>query len=192
MIPSGMRAIAVRVNEVVGVAGFVLPGMRVDVLLTGRPPGRDDPRTTTVLEQILVLSAGQTIQADAKAQSIATPVVTLLVTPEQAEVLTLANNEGKIQLVLRNTTDERKAAPPGRDLRQLFQLPAAALPLARSEEPAHTAAKTRPTATPRPPPPVQAAPPSAPPPAPGPDNEVVLIRGAQKTVETVLEKEVVR
>ena len=65
LIPPGMRAISVRVNEVVGVAGFVLPGMRVDVLVTGRPPGHDDTMTTTVLQNISVLSVGQTLQVDA-------------------------------------------------------------------------------------------------------------------------------
>src|ERR1700674_1345537 len=70
LIPAGMRAISVRVNDVVGVSGFVLPGMRVDVLVTGRPPGREDTTTATVLQNITVLSAGQTIQADANKQSI--------------------------------------------------------------------------------------------------------------------------
>src|SRR5581483_10582457 len=83
LIPPGMRAISVRVNDVIGVAGFVLPGMRVDVLVTGRPPGHDDTVTTTVLQNIAVLSAGKTIQVDANSQSISTPVVTLLVTPQQ-------------------------------------------------------------------------------------------------------------
>ena len=110
-----MRAISVRVNDVVGVAGFVLPGMRVDVLVTGRPPGLADTVTRTVLQNIAVLSAGQTIQTDGKSQSITTPVVTLLVDPREAEALTLANNEGHIQLVLRNSTDRvaRRNARPG-------------------------------------------------------------------------------
>ena len=65
LIPPGMRAISVRVNDVVGVAGFILPGMRVDVLVTGHSGGREDTMTATVLQNITVLSAGQTIQADA-------------------------------------------------------------------------------------------------------------------------------
>src|SRR5579862_6963607 len=65
-IPVGMRAVTVRVNDVAGVAGFVLPGLRVDVLVTGRPPNGTDTMTTTCLQNILVLSAGQTIQADSR------------------------------------------------------------------------------------------------------------------------------
>ena len=81
MIPPGMRAVSVRVNDVVGVAGFVLPGMRVDVLVTGKPPIAPDTETQTVLQNITVLSAGQTIQTDGKSQPIVAPVVTLLVNP---------------------------------------------------------------------------------------------------------------
>ena len=93
-----MRAVSVRVNDVVGVAGFVLPGMRVDVLVTGRPPNFNGTITNTVLQNIVVLSAGQILQPESRGQAINTPVVTLLVTPEQAETLTLAGNEGRIQL----------------------------------------------------------------------------------------------
>src|SRR5208282_3284011 len=88
MIPPGMRAASVRVNDVAGVAGFVLPGMRVDVLVTGRPPGGDGDSTVTTLQNITVLSAGQTLQPDARGQAIQAPTVTLLATPEQAETLT--------------------------------------------------------------------------------------------------------
>jgi len=123
LIPPGMRAISVRVNDVVGVAGFVLPGMRVDVLVTGKPPNRSDSETQTVLQSITVLSAGQTIQADGRSQPITTPVVTLLVTPAQAEALTLANNEGHIQLVLRNSTDQTAVATHGRRLNELYGTP---------------------------------------------------------------------
>ena len=119
LIPPGMRAIAVRVNDVVGVAGFILPGMRVDVLVTWRPAGRVDTITRTVLQNISVLSAGQTIQNDGKSQSIAAPVVTLLVSPQEAEALTLVSNEGHIQLVLRNSTDGKTVANQGRNWRDL-------------------------------------------------------------------------
>ncbi len=78
-IPVGMRAITVRVNDAAGVAGFVLPGMRVDVLVTGRPPNENGDVTSTVLQNVLVLSAGQTIQPDARGQAIQAPSVTLLV-----------------------------------------------------------------------------------------------------------------
>ena len=120
MIPPGMRAISVRVNDVAGVAGFVLPGMRVDVLVTGKPPNRVDTETQTVLQNIPVLSAGQTITTDGKSQPITAPVVTLLVTPGEAEALTLANTEGHIQLVLRNSTDQVSAPTRGRRLHELY------------------------------------------------------------------------
>ncbi len=91
----GMRAVSLRVNDVVGVAGFVLPGMRVDMLVTGRPPTADQTMTKTVLQNILVLSAGQTMEPDTQGRAINAPTVTLLVTPVQAELLTLAANEGQ-------------------------------------------------------------------------------------------------
>src|ERR1039457_6759670 len=78
MIPPGMRALAVRVNDVAGVAGFVLPGARVDVLVTGRPPGADDTVTTPVLEDVVVLSAGQTAEGDSDRQAMSVGGVRLL------------------------------------------------------------------------------------------------------------------
>src|SRR6202046_4680838 len=84
-IPVGMRAVSVRVNDVAGVAGFVLPGMHVDVLVTGRPPGGDGDITSTVLQDMLVLAAAQTLQPDARGQAIQAPTVTMLATPDQAE-----------------------------------------------------------------------------------------------------------
>src|SRR5689334_243792 len=79
IIPVGMRAVTVRVNDVVGVAGFVMPGMRVDVLVTGRPPGNDNnTTTTTVLQNILVLTAGTNTQPDSRGQAISAPSVTVL------------------------------------------------------------------------------------------------------------------
>lgn len=189
MIPPGMRAISVRVNDVVGVAGFVLPGMRVDVLVTGRPPGRDDTVTTTALQNITVLSAGQTIQADARSPSISVPVVTLLVNPAQAEALTLANIEGHIQLVLRNSTDQKMAPTPGRQLRELYALERPNTPV---ESPPGQAAGLQPPRGPaRPrmavtePAPVVRAPPVA---AVALSDEVVVIRGSQKTVELATRK----
>ena len=94
-IPKGMRAVAVRVNEVVGVAGFVTPGMRVDVLISGNPPSarsgnNNSTVTKTLLQNIEVLSAGQEYKKDGEGKPIAVQVVNLLVTPEQAEKLSLA------------------------------------------------------------------------------------------------------
>jgi len=95
----------VKVNEVVGVAGFVVPGMRVDVLITGLPPGGnafDGPKVRTLLQNIQVLSAGVNFQKDREGKPEQAQVVNLLVTPAQAEILSLASNETHIQLVLRN------------------------------------------------------------------------------------------
>jgi pilus assembly protein CpaB len=128
MIPLGKRAVSVRVNDVVGVAGFVLPGMKVDVLVTGRPPGSPASLTKTVLQNVIVLSAGQSIQPEPQGQAIATPVVTLLVSPEEAEILILASSEGKIQLALRNATDATMEHTPGRELAQLYGVTIAEAP----------------------------------------------------------------
>jgi pilus assembly protein CpaB len=122
-IPPGMRACAVKVNEVVGVAGFVVPGMRVDVLITGLPPGGDPlngPRARTLLQNIQVLSAGVNFQKDAEGKPEQAQVVNLLVTPAQAEILSLASNETHIQLVLRNPMDTQIAIPPGTVMSDLF------------------------------------------------------------------------
>jgi len=180
LIAPGMRAIAVRVNDVVGVAGFILPGMRVDVLVTGQPAGGSDTYTRTVLQNITVLSAGQTIETDGKSQTITTPVVTLLVNPEQAEALTLANNQGHVQLVLRNSADREVAGTPGRQWRELFGTSAAEPP--RPELPVRKPAST--VRRERPPEVLAQAPP-----APKPETaEVTVIRGTVKTQETVRSK----
>ena len=176
-IPVGMRAVSVRVNDVAGVAGFVLPGMHVDVLVTGRPPNTDGDMTTTCLQNILVLSAGQTMQADARGQAMPAPTVTLLVDPEQAETLTLAGSDGHIQLVLRNSSDQTVEKTPGRYVTELYNghRPAPAAPV-RSEAP-----------RPRPKPVVvaQAVAPPPPAPAPPPPDQIIVIRGTQRTVETI-------
>ena len=179
MIPPGLRAIAVKVNEVVGVAGFVLPGMRVDVLVTGRPPNSNDTVTTTVLQNIPVLSAGQSIQVDTKGQPISATVVTLLVSPPQAEALTLANSEGRVQLVLRNNSDQQVTRTPGWQSRELFAIePHATAPVA--PEPGllrPRAVVAQPARAPVIPVPAKTV--SRPP----PPDEVIMIRGNQKTVE---------
>jgi pilus assembly protein CpaB len=173
IIPVGMRAVSVRVNEVVGVAGYVLPGMRVDVLVTGRPPRLEDTVTVTVLQNILVLTAGQIIQPETRGQAIPTPVVTLLVTPAQAETLTLAGNEGRIQLVLRNGSDQITTPTAGLAVAELYG--------------GHRANAPRDEAAPRPraPRPVALAAPPAAPPAPPPPDEVVVIRGTKQSVEVM-------
>src|SRR5258708_5178703 len=105
LIPPGMRAVSVRVNEVVSVAGFVLPGTRVDVLLTGTPNGSSEPQTTTVLQNVAVIASGHTLELNASGEAASTPAITLSGSPEDAERLTLASSEGKIQLSLRNPLD---------------------------------------------------------------------------------------
>lgn len=123
-IPPGMRACAVKVDEVVGVAGFVVPGMRVDVLISGNPPGTDNSggsKVKTLLQNIEVLSAGANFQKDAEGKPVNVPVVNLLVSPEQAELLSLAsNNQTHIQLVLRNPMDRDQSTPPGYEMAKLF------------------------------------------------------------------------
>jgi len=124
-IKDGMRAIAVRVDQVVGVAGFVLPGMRVDVLISGVPPtgatsGNNNTQVRTVLQNIEVLSAGTDIQKDAEGKPQQVQVVNLLVTPEQAQVLSLPSNETRIQLELRNPLDTKVAPVQGTAMTNLF------------------------------------------------------------------------
>ncbi|HBY60315.1 MAG TPA: Flp pilus assembly protein CpaB, partial [Solibacterales bacterium] len=161
VIPVGMRAVTVRVNDVVGVAGFVLPGMRVDVLVTGNPTNQPERLTTTVLQNITVLSAGQTMQPDARGQAINAPTVTLLVTPDQAETITLAQKEGDIQLVLRNASDQDIQATKGRYVSELFGGTRARKDISKDDEP-----KPRPRPRPAPAPmqTMAAAPPPPPPP----------------------------
>lgn len=122
-IPEGMRAVAVRVNEVVGLAGFVTPGMHVDILIIGSAPNMPSQMgtlTRTLLQNIEVLSAGQQMQRDAEGKPVQVQVVNMLVTPEQAESLTLANTDARIQLVLRNPLDKKESNPPGTALARLF------------------------------------------------------------------------
>jgi pilus assembly protein CpaB len=115
-IPQGMRALSVAVNDVVGVAGFVIPGTMVDVLVTGKigggNKGSEDNITRTILENVRVLAAGQKIEQDREGKPQTVPVITLLVSPEDAGRLAMASTEGKIQLALRNTVDTKKVEPP--------------------------------------------------------------------------------
>lgn len=108
LIPPGMRAMSVRVNEVIGVAGFVVPGTRVDVLLTGNPSGAPEQQTTTVLENVAVIATGQKLERNTAGEPQLAPVITLLVSPDDAQKLTLATTQGKIQLALRNPLDTKQ------------------------------------------------------------------------------------
>ena len=181
-IPVGMRAVTVRVNDVAAVAGFVLAGLHVDVLVTGHPPGGDGDITTTCLQNMLVLSAGQTLQPDARGQAINAPTVTLLATPDQAETLTLANVDGRIQLVLRNSSDTTVETTPGRYVDELYTTARHGVK-APAPAPVSVAVKPKPK-------PVETAqvapvPVTLPPAPPPPPDQVVIIRGATRTVETL-------
>jgi pilus assembly protein CpaB len=169
-IPPGLRAVSVRVNEVIGVAGYVLPGTRVDVVATVNPSGGNgDITSKVVLTNVQVLAAGTKIERDTdKNKPIPVSVVTLLVDPEEAERLTLASTEGKIQLALRNPLD--KATPSTHGIR-----PAALLGFAAPAQ--RAAVRTRLAA---------GATVSAPVAAPPPDMPTVeIIRGDKRTHEAV-------
>ena len=149
-IRPGMRACAVRVDDVVGVAGFVLPGMRVDVLVSGSAPGvnpAEGPKVRTLLQNIEVLSAGSNIQKDNEGKPVQVPVVNLLVTPQQAELLSLASNQTKIQLVLRNPLDTETPNTPSVAMSSVLSdgIPAA------KPKPATVRTPPAPVATPAPP-----------------------------------------
>jgi len=165
-IPPGMRAVAVRVNDVVGVAGFVVSGMRVDVLIAGNPPGSaaSGPKVKTLLQNIEVLSAGQNFQKDGEGKPVQVQVVNLLVTPEQAETLSLASNETRIQLILRNPLDNEATKTPGSAMSTLF---GEAKPLVAHDSRAR----------------VKAAPPAAvlPPPPPPSPFLIEVLNGAKRT-----------
>jgi pilus assembly protein CpaB len=167
-IPPGLRAVSVRVNEVIGVAGYVLPGTHVDVLAVVSPSERHEEITSKViLTNVQVLAAGTKIERDERNNKpMAVSVVTLLVGPEEAERLTLASSEGKIQLALRNPLDKTTPDTPG-------VRPAVLLGLARPAAPRGTgsSAHSRPVAT-------MAA-------APTPEPTVEIIRGDKRNEEVV-------
>jgi pilus assembly protein CpaB len=121
LIPPGMRAVSVRVNEVVSVAGFVTPGTRVDVLLTGTPGAGGEQETTTVLQNVAVLASGHTLERTATGEAQTTAVITLLVSPDDAQRLTLASSEGHIQLALRNPLDTKQDEVPASNSRGLYR-----------------------------------------------------------------------
>lgn len=113
VIPEGQRAMSIPVDQVVGVAGFVIPYTRVDVLLTIQPPGGSETVTQIILQNLTVLTAGQVMQRNEAGDPITVNVVTLMVSPEQAERLSLATSQGRIQLALRNMLDIDDAVTTG-------------------------------------------------------------------------------
>lgn len=187
VIPVGMRAVTVRVNDVVGVAGYVLPGMRVDILITGNPPGNRNRVTKTVLQNLTVLSAGKTMQTDQTGKPVDAPNVTLLVTPVQAETLTLAGNEGHIQLVLRNGGDQNIEKTEGTSVASLYGSHSRKVPGDADDRGDDPPPAPRPRIRPAPQPVFAAAPAPLPPPPPVPD-QIITIRGIDKKVETVANK----
>ena len=173
IIPNGMRALSVRVNDVIGVAGYVLPGTRVDVLATVNPGQQQTEITSKVImTNVQVLAAGTKIERDEKNKPTSVAVVTLLVDPDQAERLTLASTEGKIQLALRNPLD--KSTPETRGVRTAgllgSVLPARPALVARNK-----------TGAP-------GAPAVQPPPVPQSEPTVEIIRGDKRAREIVREQ----
>jgi pilus assembly protein CpaB len=118
-IPSGMRAISVRSDEVVGVAGFLLPGTHVDVLMTYHAGNGPEPQTVTVLQNAIVLAAGQQSHPEPDGKPISVNVVTLLLTPQDAEKLVLSSSLGAIHFVLRNGADTQQSPSEPIGLNQL-------------------------------------------------------------------------
>jgi pilus assembly protein CpaB len=179
-IPSGMRAMSVRVDEVIGVAGFVVPGTRVDLVVTLRGAGQtEEPMSRTVISNVLVLTAGtrfdQEQAKDGKAQP--STVVTLAVSPTDAERIALASSEGKISLALRNPLDVAPTETAG--------VHVGALRLGTGSAPRPEPVKAQPAPARRPVP-VAAAAPAAPVPVPAPKIYTVeAIRAAKRTEESV-------
>lgn len=123
IFPEGMRAISLRVDEVVAVAGYVTPRTRVDVLLTMKPVnGGDQTYTQIILQNLSVLAVDQTIHQNEQGEAIPASVVTLMVTPEQAEKLVLASSQGRISLALRNMLDVDEAITAGIGDARLLEL----------------------------------------------------------------------
>lgn len=162
IIPEGKRAMAVRVDDVVGVAGFVLPGTRVDVLVTmDRAAGQNEAATRLVLQDLEVISAGQSLERNPEGDPQQVPVVTLLVTPEEAEKLALAHSNGRLQLALRGPLDLDTVSTPGINASRLI------------------------AGRPEPRPVVRAAPSSAPAPRRPAAVELEIYRGPERSTATV-------
>jgi pilus assembly protein CpaB len=113
MITPNKRAMAVKVDKVIGVSGFIFPSNRVDVLVTMTPGGASAPMTKTVLENINVLAAGTELQEKEKGKPVPVDVITLEVTPEEAEKLAFAASEGRLLLALRNPLDTKEVLTKG-------------------------------------------------------------------------------
>jgi pilus assembly protein CpaB len=130
LIPAGMRALSVKVDEVIGVAGFVTPQTRVDVILIHQLPGERESTSRVILQNIQALAANQQITESEDGQPVVSTVVTVLVTPEDAEKLALAASKGRIQMALRHSLDLESVETDGESESRLFRsgAPAAASP----------------------------------------------------------------
>jgi pilus assembly protein CpaB len=176
-IPPGLRAVSVRVNEVIGVAGYVLPGTRVDVVVTVSPSGQSaDMTSKVILTNVQVLAAGTKIERDTdKNKPMPVTVVTLLVNPDEAERLTLASSEGKIQLALRNPLDTQTVSTHGvRPAALLGMTPVVRVATYRPRTPGLLVPSSA----------------AAPAPAPAPERSTVeVIRGDKRAQESVRQEQ---
>ncbi len=162
IIDTGKRALTMRVNDVTGVAGFVTPNTRVDVLLTMNDKVGNEPSTRIVMQDVRALAAGQQIQPDKDGKPQSVGVVTFLVTPEQAETLALASQQGSIQLALRNMLDTARVKTMGTRSSALLG------PIGRPPAPRRAVARG----------------PSTPAPAPEPASTVIEVyRGGARTLQ---------
>ncbi len=181
VIPEGYRAMTVKVDDVVGISGFIMPGTLVDVVVVIDPQekvGMQDPISKIVLQNIKVLANGQNIdKPESEREANSVKAVTLLVLPEQAEKLALAASEGKLQLVMRNSIDQGDEQTTGMDKRRLLNgeraVPAPEPGSLKSEQPAAPRAAPRVRREPK-----VVAEVSAPPAPPRPTVE--MIEGAKK------------
>jgi len=144
-IPNGMRAIALRSDEVMGVAGFLLPGSHVDVLVTYRTDKSPEPTTATVLQDSEVIAAGHQIQPDPEGKPATVTVVTLLLTPEDAERAVLASTQGAIHFVLRSGSDKEKVIDAPIIMSELSRKPSGTAGLPTNISRTHFASRPAPT-----------------------------------------------
>jgi len=145
MIEEGMRAMSVKVDSVTGVSGFITPNSRVDVLIAGNRGEGNEMRSRVILQNIKVMATGTIIeQKDEKPVEV--PTVTLLVTPEQAETLTLATRYDSVRLALRNYRDEEMVETPGMTAAAMFHdRPAAPVVVATAKDAAASCVPTGPS-----------------------------------------------
>ena len=118
-IPEGMRAMSLRTDQIVGVAGFLVPGSHVDVLVTFHTPASPNPITATVLQDVQILATGQKMQPDPEGKIAPTDVVTLLVNPQDAEKVVLASAQGTVHFILRNGADHNVVSSHSAELSEL-------------------------------------------------------------------------